>query len=99
LRITASFHAGLTTGDALPVDAARSWSATIGVSFGACSVSIKIQSNPESERISVAAALERLLHRPTCGSPAFRRCLNLLTGKSMCWKLYVRWGSRDHGGD
>ena len=58
-------QSGRTTGDATPIDAARSWSATIGVSLGACSVSIRIQSKPESARISVAAALERLLHNPT----------------------------------
>ena len=84
--MTMSFHAGRTTGEAVPSDAARNWSATIGVSLAHVRCR-RDPVEPESPRISVAAALDRLLQRPTCGWPLFSLCLNLLTGNSMCWAL------------
>src|SRR5262249_47820958 len=78
--ITRSFHAGRTTGTALPRVSAWSWLKTMGSSFGACSVSTRIQSKPESAMTSAARLLQRLDQRPIWGRPARMACLNELIG-------------------
>ena len=47
----------------------------IGISFGECSMSSRIQSNPLSEIISAAMLLQRLDHSPICSLPSLQRAL------------------------
>ena len=82
-----SFHAGRTTGVAVPPVIACSCDCTIGSSFGECSVSSSTQSKPACARISATMWLERLDHMPICGFLSFSARLNLLTGNSMCFFL------------
>ena len=65
---------------------------------------MRTQSKPESARISVAAALARLLHSPTSWRPERSACLNWLTGKSKAsgdlrsHDEILHIGERDPGG-
>src|SRR5262245_33652922 len=80
---TASFQAGRTIAAAVPRAAACSCASRPGISLGECSVSNRIQSNPESDTISAAMLLARLLHRPICSRPAAIACLKVLRGRSI----------------
>src|ERR1700688_4498703 len=80
---TASFQATRTIGVAVPPTAACNWLSTIGGSFGTCSVSISIQSNPEPAMISTETLLQRLLQSPICGLPARISRLNSFSGISL----------------
>src|SRR5919202_3591388 len=80
---TASFQAGRTMALALPRAAACSCPSRPGISLGECSVSNKIQSNPESDTISAAILLARLLHNPICNWPPAIACLKVLRGISI----------------
>ena len=74
-----SFHAGRTTGVAVPPVIACNCDCTIGNSFGECSVSSSTQSNPACARISATIWEDKLDHMPICGLPFFNACLNWLT--------------------
>src|SRR5262245_47820753 len=80
---TASFHAGRTMAAAVPRAAACSWLSRPGISLGECSVSNRIQSKPESDTISAAMLLARLLHSPICNCPAAMARLKLFSGRCM----------------
>src|SRR5271169_853438 len=55
----------------------------MGTSLGACSVSSRIQSKPESARISTTRWLDRLCHSPICNRPDFSACLKGLMSLSI----------------
>src|SRR5690348_508789 len=80
---TISFHAGRTTGVAVPPTIACNCACTIGSSFGECSVSSSTQSKPACARISATMWEDSEDHIPICGFPAFRACLKLLRGRSI----------------
>jgi hypothetical protein len=90
LTSTMSFHAGRTTGVALPPVIACSCDCTIGSSLGECSVSSSTQSAPEWARISATMWLDRLDQMPICGLPSFSAFLNLLAGSSIVAPLIER---------
>src|SRR6266850_6706145 len=71
-----SFQAGRTTGAAELPTKPCNWLKTVGSSLGACSVSIRIQSNPEPPMTSATTLLQRLHQRPICDRPSRIACLN-----------------------
>src|SRR3712207_6016947 len=54
----------------------------LGTSFGECSISSRIQSNPLWAMISATILLHRLLHNPIWTCPALRAALNAFRGRS-----------------
>src|SRR5262245_22592763 len=78
-----SFHAGRTTGAAVPPTRACNWLSTIGNSLGACSVSTRIQSKPAPAIASAVTLLHELHHRPICGRASRMAFLKVLTGISI----------------
>src|SRR5687767_11625048 len=97
LRRTVSFQAGRTTGAALPPVMACNWLRTLGNSFGACSVSMRIQSKPAPAMTSVTMLLQRLDQKPICGRLARRACLNLFGGSCIDYSsrfVIVGWAGK-----
>src|SRR5579864_555062 len=81
LITTGSFQGTRNTGSAVPPRIACSCARRDGMSLGACSPSMTIQSKPAPAMISAAIGLQSPLHSPIWRRKPESACLNALRGK------------------